>query len=285
VNDSTVVIESQTDWLTATCKGPEHWYDWITVGERLLWEEQARGNKRQAWGLRGYRGSRCGRAATGSQEGSNIIALSGDLAAIELSNVVPLASHVSRLDVAVTLRLTDGDGELEARLYGEYIGGRQARGRPVKASLVQASDGGATFYLGSRSSERFCRVYNKAVESGEARYERCHRAELELKGDVGDRVAHLLLDVADRPAWCQAYTHRYLTEHGLTPPFPTSGSQTLVPGFSRRSDADTRLAWVAQQVAPTVDWLLRTGHADALERALGVSLSYVAPSSRPGLPP
>lgn len=47
----------------------------------------------------------------------------------------------------------------------------------------------------------------------------------------------------------------------------------LIPGFRRRSDADSKLAHLHKNVRPTADWLREAGHEDELREVLGFDRS------------
>lgn len=62
-------------------------------------------------------------------------------------------------------------------------------GSARKWSSIKGSEGGTTAYIGSRKSEKFMRIYDKAVESGQ-RDRNWTRFELEIKGDSAKTVAN-----------------------------------------------------------------------------------------------
>src|SRR2546430_2481023 len=109
-----------------------------------------------------------------------------------LRKVVAFEAKITRLDLAKDA--TD-EGVSIPEIWSS-IAERGRKGRTKKFSQVQGSDGGHTIYGGSRESERFLRIYDKAIEQGdhEADYKRC---ELELKGGVARAVGRLL-DESDK---------------------------------------------------------------------------------------
>lgn len=69
-------------------------------------------------------------------------------------------------------------------------------GTAHSATTVQSSDGrGLTVYVGSRTSERFVRIYDKAAQTGEGGY--WTRIECEVKGDSARAVGRAILGIAD----------------------------------------------------------------------------------------
>lgn len=153
----------------------------------------------------------------------------------------------TRLDLAVDAVGVSCD---ERHIYLQSMVGN-VRGTARNFSLMENSNGGKTLYVGSRSSERFIRLYDKASESGLDGV-LWHRLELETKGMVARSVATLLLqntdwhsvftgvvrhmaDFPDIPAWTQFF-------EGVQVPIGT-------PKIERQSDTEN---WIDKQVISAV---------------------------------
>lgn len=65
---------------------------------------------------------------------------------------------------------------------------KEAPGSARKWKFYKGDDGGCTAYIGSRKSDKFLRIYDKAIESGN-RERPWTRFELEIKGDSAKVVA------------------------------------------------------------------------------------------------
>jgi hypothetical protein len=278
MHTTSTVIESQLDWLTAAV----HTGDGAAHLERLAhaWsaQETTGGEQRTPFRLKGYEGFQRGRVRFGSREGAAITQLSGDLAARHFDTLVPLADSISRLDIAVTVRLPESDDDLGIRSYTQAKRWYDNHNRAALPSFHGDALGGYTCYVGDRSSDWFLRIYNKAAESRDdpaavEHYRDCWRYELECKGPTAPRLAAALAvpDEPQRSADIQQMIHDYVSHHGIIPPFDETGGQALVSGFRRRSDRQSKLAWLAKSVRPTIAWLNDTGDAvDALQ-ALGLN--------------
>jgi DNA relaxase NicK len=93
--------------------------------------------------------------------------------------------RVTRLDVAFDFI---GCEETTDVVYAAYEG-RQPGGRTLKTQVVYSSTG-TTFYLGSRSSERMLRIYDKGRQQGlDVTWT---RIELELKGALANLNAEAI---------------------------------------------------------------------------------------------
>lgn len=263
------VIEAQPDWLTATCTDTDRLPVFRAWARRVVDLERLRPNKEKPFTAFGYEGTAAGRARWGARADSDMVQLSGDVAAMELTRALERSTHVSRLDLAVTVRLTPERTDVEAVHYAAYRDAPRREGARAGASLIQSTDGGSTFYLGKRTSDVFLRIYNKAVESDEERYARCHRYELEVKGVRASITATQADGAPSMADFTQSTVFHWCADHGIIPPFGPRGDQHIIRGFRRRSDEETKLSWLERSVRPTVDWLREFGDQARVLDALG----------------
>lgn len=273
---SGLIMESQVDWLTASAHGRERSANLRDLAIHLTEEEKAKGNRTKSWRLMGYEGTHTGAVEWGRRDANSaIIRLIGQRAEDSLTDVLSVADQVTRLDLAVTWQ-ADPPDPLHAR--NQYVLAelaRQKNRRMPLPSMVMDANGGNTFYLGSRESEYFLRVYNKQAEclatgddEGAERYRACWRWELETKASVAQSLARLVDDVPDRPAYVRDYLASYAQQHGLASPFAAGQPCNIRVGFRRRADADSKLRHLRRNVRPTVRWLREAGYADAVREAL-----------------
>lgn len=273
------VIESQADWLTVSAHGQDRARDMLDLALRLAKEEQAQGNKPSSWRSMGYEGTHVGRVEYGQRDQySTILRLSGDAADRMFGVAHQLADTVTRLDLAVTWQADPPVPYLGQQAYHQAFTKYKLDKRKARPQFHGDGDGGFDCIVGDRSSEYYFRLYNKEAEERasmgklyDGRYDACWRYEVELKGTVASQVADLYLDATSRSGFTQRYLYAYCTAHGIKPEFPDIGKTRLVPGFRRRSDADSKLAHLAKNVRPTVDWLREAGREEDLLRVLGLS--------------
>jgi Putative phage replication protein RstA len=143
--------------------------------------------------------------------------------------------------------------------------------------MHQDGDGGCTAYVGRRASDRYLRVYNKEAECRSrddldqaAHYVRCWRYELQTGGSVAYSSLRLACASSDRPAFIMLQLAAYSLAHGITPVFTPTHDAPLVPGFRRRSDAETRMAWLKRAVNPAILTLLEVKDRGDILEALGL---------------
>ena len=217
------------DWLTLTHQSSEFHHPFNHYGRMVLDTEEDSEHKRFPWKLRGYEGWHVGRASHGIRDGGSILQLSGQAAADRLDTATYLADNVSRVDIAVTVRLDPPDPDLEREHWGQYLAWLQSEGSAMKGKLECSSDGSATMYVGRRTSPRYFRIYNKELEDRDAqggdydgRYDGCHRYELEVKGDQARPLAEEV-SMAPLPGYhITCLVAGYCRQHGIDhSPFPT----------------------------------------------------------------
>jgi len=158
------VIESQVDWLTCG------WSDGPAADRAEAWAfarasaEGRAGFHSAPFRLMGFEGYAVGRVRFGRRNGDALLQLSGNLADDYLDTLVPLAERISRVDIAVTVRLPASDTLVAENHYAEACVWRDEHPTSALPMLVVNGDGGATCYVGRRTSDRLLRVYNKEAE-------------------------------------------------------------------------------------------------------------------------
>ena len=164
-----------------------------------------------------------------------------------IQTVLHAGASITRLDVAKDLQgvAISLDAIYEALEQRQYIG--TAR----KFAQIHSIGGGNTIYVGSRQSEKFMRIYDKAAEL-QAPGTLWYRLELETKGMVArslatelvtgdnwtsrfDGIARHMVDVAKGRDWQEFFVP------GDVP--------TGIPKLEKQTD---REAWIEAQVMPAV---------------------------------
>lgn len=276
--DSTpVVFESQLDWLTCSVASAAKSETLARTAHRLTAEEVLAGAKVRPFRLNGYLGWQAGRVRYGQREDASLIQLSGDLAEQQFRPMYGRADHITRLDLAVTVRLPVHSGMLGQEHYWQACDHHLRHPTSALPSAHQDGDGGYTCYLGDRTSDYFLRIYDKQAEcaaqddpAGVDRYRNAWRYELEVKGVSAHGVAERVFDSPHPSGTVRGLVHNHCVSHGIGPAFDLSTPEQALPGFRRRSDRDTRLAWLGRSVRPAVGWLLENGDRTAVLEQLGL---------------
>lgn len=104
-------------------------------------------------------------------------------------------AHFARVDLAIDA--TDSSLQIDDLVLALERG--QAMTAAHKWSYLQSPDGGQCLYIGSRTSERFMRIYNKSAEQAanaiKPESSDWKRAEFEAKGSMANGVAQMIATV------------------------------------------------------------------------------------------
>lgn len=273
------VIEAQVDWLTVSAHGEEGAAHMRDLAVWLAKEEEAKGNRPKLWRLMGYEGTHVGAIEYGQRdEASCILRLIGDAASVHLDKAMSVAHDVTRIDLAVTWQGDPPDPMVGRNTYTQAELHYASHPNAARPWFTGDASGGYTCYIGARESANFFRVYNKGAEcvaqgdqAGIERYRGCWRYELEAKASMAGALSALVLDASDRADTTTRYVHAWATAHGISPMFLVDAPMALIPGFRRRSDADSRIRHLERNVRPTLEWLREAGELDRALTALGLA--------------
>lgn len=185
-------------------------------------------------------------------------------------------SRITRIDLAFDL--LDTGFNIQQR-YNELKSGN-VKCSTSRANLVVGLDGGQTLYVGSRQSDKFLRIYDKAAEMsipGD-----WVRVELEVKGDTARALGTQLVNaseltmarVAKQMLWSMVQWDDPIWQHLC--------SDTLAIDFSiSHKKGDNIKSWLADQVAPAIgNYLIKGGDRDILDTLQVLVNSYIDRKSR-----
>lgn len=269
------IVEAGIDYLTMTLQVTANGYEsWAASARDAVGLLAQHGNVPKVGSWRGFDGVWCGGAFVGERDAEGILMVPGAWASRLWGPTYHDRAHYSRLDLQVTVKYPDFDKTLSKKCYqwanalNEDRPLRQRR----KLKLIEDSDGGSTLYIGSRSSEHFCRLYNKMAASDDERYQDCWRFEVELHNDSATAASRYLYEGSrSQPRAVSSTVWHYFTERGILAPWPRESEENAVlPRSAPRSDIERKLGWLAEQVSPTVRLLLERIDASIVLGALGI---------------
>lgn len=214
-----------------------------------------------AWGLQGYRGFQVASVCWGERDDGCILQVSGGLAD-EVPFYGPHWTGVPRLDMQVTVWGLENHASVPraAADLSEHHRGASI-GRPWRITYIDGRGAGDTVYLGSRQSEVFVRIYDKAAETGDEEYATAVRFEVELKGEEAARVYSALpAGFEAHRAYCAGVVRGRLLARGLDLPDWVQVS-SLARGKTTRTSPTTasRIEWLRKQCVPTIRRLEEAG--------------------------
>jgi len=259
------------DWLTCTTFEARVGLSWFDI-----WMEIARKNALEFckdWSWKGYQGKQTEGARWGEGPYGYIFIVSGYRAHPVWSKIDPTVSRLTRVDLAVTLKLE----EAAPGLCKAHFQALDPDERQRKYAYIENSEGGETLYVGRKSSDHYGRVYDKGAEQGGApggtyRYEvvlkKPFATSLMKKLKVYSSTARGLELAMDH---ARTFLWHWFDNRGVTPVFDRGEKAGfLMETEYALSTPEKRLQWLSHQVSPTVRKLMASGKTEETLRALAL---------------
>lgn len=221
------------------------------------------------WAWLGYYGETCGNVSYGAGSQGTILQASG-WAADNLQGMAVPFDGAPRVDVQVTVWLgRDTPGYAAGFSLASLEAREGAHGGKWAVKLIQGFGAGDTLYLGSRQSNAFVRIYDKWRESGmKDEYRHAWRFEVELKNEAAKEVWTGAHSAKQSPETIAGWVRWYLARWGVQLPATVSSVLAASPERpNRETDNERRLAWLHNQVRPSIEKMLAAGVP--IERVLG----------------
>jgi len=233
------------------------------------------GNKIGDSGINGYRGVQVGGSFVGNREDSTYCQISGRHADTFLDRIMRRDLHISRIDLAVTVKFRTMPRHLGEVAYctADEAYRSLSSSRRRKLWYMSGSDQGYTLYIGSTSSEQRGRLYNKEIQSGTPEYEKSWRYETVYRNARAMAVYEELLTNKqhERPIICSAMVASWWKNRGVYIPWYYNADITIQPQIAEKpSDAANKLVWLAKQVRPALAWLIEHNYLQEALDALGI---------------
>lgn len=266
------MLAAGIDWYTGTARDDETGMIWWENYQRHRDEVGSLSITEKPFKNKWYNGLTCDGLTWGYSPGLGyIIIAKGQLAGKTWDHILPHAARVSRIDLQVTVGLS----EPNLNLASAYMPKVERQGKR-KMTLVQNHTGGQTLYIGSRQSDQFGRIYDKGVQLGQFKPGYCWRYEVEVKKPRADKVVHnmfeALRDGARPVEEVVQYVWHWFNNRSCSPIFAVDDRRQVIIEVGKRiSTVDTKLTWLRTQVAPTVQRLMSEGHHLEVIDSLGIT--------------
>jgi phage replication initiation protein len=164
-----------------------------------------------------------------------------------LRQLSDLDGRFTRLDIAKDV--TDVPIDLD-RIY-EAVSAGKNRGTARTFSQMHSPNGGNTVYVGSRTSERFIRIYDKASQNGTFS-KQWKRFEIECKGMVARAMASMLIKSENWDGVFNDFALAMLTLNECPDYMAFFDGNTSEVGFPKIEKKSDRELWIMEQVTPAV---------------------------------
>lgn len=264
---------------------PQSWtatYDYASViitdeaalKSLYLWAEGATeqmfqaGHNLRPFSAHGFSGHRLGDLGIATNGPSHWVTVSGYFAETEAPILFRVADHATRVDLAVTAEFNPRVEELASREYYRFEA-QDPEATTKKHSLILSENGGQTFYIGSRKSSRFGRLYDRGARAGTHIPGQCWRWEVEYKGDKADQIRTDLTRLDHASTIKAGLVTDFFQGRGIAIPALVGPVSMVEHGSTHAKSLYNTLEWYAQQVAPSVKRLIDSGLEQEALKALG----------------
>jgi len=250
------IDQAALDWLTLTTWHAPTWPKLDAIARGMGIKSPVEDRRMQ------YRGLSSGGVFWGEalQQGVKhfMLQASGMDAELIGPRLLGLGLKCTRLDVQITSsKPKDWQAIGVANQIRAYPPNSWPSGQMRMVTVIQSGDGFDTIYVGSRASDRYCRIYVKPDDLGRAYL----RFEMEYKGALADTAWRTLND-SDDPVADMANTLLQEIEdipglYGLLPEAMLAGLRLGRPGATwkpptRIASGGAGLAWLTRQVQPAI---------------------------------
>lgn len=273
-NSPQQVLEARIDWLTCTVKAGQQLGVLNSRATAIMSIREREGFKKRPWNYLGYTGETIDGCTWGTRKSDGLLRLSGDMAARYAPTAIVFADNISRLDVQVTL--VDQNLRMNwARWVDNQIGlWPRVQSGELETRLIEKRPVGTTSYIGSRSSDRMLRCYDKHAES-EGEYPLgSWRWEVEYKHLRAMGVARNLQLNSFKPQHCLDTVCKAYQSYNITMPTLCMPTGWRDAGVKHTSDDERRLQWLKTSVAPMIERLRESHTLETVAGALGLTDVY-----------
>jgi DNA relaxase NicK len=268
------VMEAGVDYLTISAL-PHQVAVIKKAAAKLCGQRERLGDQGKSSSALGYDGIQVGPVFFGIREDNRgLLRVSGPTAGEAFALVGKLGLHFTRIDIQMTIRPAGGldNPDLAKTVLRESNERRAAK--PVKnyahVRLIDGNGRGDTAMIGSRSSGRYGRIYDKAAESGDERYDRCWRYELEFKQEYADEVRDILSQCVDVEGAVVDIIHTQMHIWEVPSFINRAHSKALRGAPSLPTDNERSLHWLRTQVLPTYKRLQEAGMQAELDELFNI---------------
>lgn len=265
------VLSAGLDWVSASTKTGLKASLVQTMAAAWLRSQANAGFEAAPFDWNGYAGRRIEGISYGERADGTFVRLSGEMARVHGHVLLGYATHASRLDVQVTLqennRAIDWADLVSTSVQRDP---RVSTGR-IAATHVADNQGGHTFYLGRRASDRFFRVYNKYAESKGTWPAGSWRFEVEYKGR---RVESWHERLKNEPWSAQRaieIVKAAFKSYGFELPVQNTGAPFRDTLVRPQTTDEKRLEYLGTSVRPLVQRLRECYGVDTLRRILDLN--------------
>lgn len=243
---------------------------WSAVSGGMLME----GHKKKPMQALGYAGEQVGTLFYGYCSSGYILRASGTIAneVVEVLRGSPIEPHCTRFDAQVTYAFDcDQDAMLEEQRVS-ILNHQEANpaGRQPSLTLIDGVGKGGTVLIGKRSSEVYCRIYDKTREQKLEGPPWLWRWEIEAKGRRAQEALRMGMRSHTLAGAVKHMVDSVMAARGAWVPWELGALDAFPPLPRPGTNAEKQLNWLRNQVAGTVAELIEDGYREQVLDALGL---------------
>lgn len=265
------------DYFRASACHERLWPEWQAIFLAARLKENLNGRKDETRWLYGYYGIMLEHAFAGVGKQGMLLQFSGETADRYWESAAHDTDHVARMDIQVTLPMGPKQWEYVEAAYHECAERPKRRGNQLEPEMFLRPSGARGVSFGSRKSAVYGRIYDKERESGKEDYPGCVRWEVEYHNDAAGNVCRYLQERGGDRGVAAELVGRQFEQWGVRRQWEASMAFEAPPMAKGRRTYESREAWLATQVSPTLKYLVENNRSMEAANALLTAFDIISP--------
>ena len=256
------------DYLRLTQNDHRPYGEWEEILLPIRLEEEHQGRRRHLRWVLGYYGEVGEHYFYGKNESGCMVQVSGELANRMFYPLSKVGGKATRVDLQLTGPVPYDVNDYLNQAYIDACCQEHGRGKPALIQLVDTNYGAKMVTIGSRQSAVYGRIYDKWKESKNEAYRDMVRLEVEVKQPESPELHRFLMEDALMPLNSRHIVQNWYEKRGVKMPFELGQSIEPPMPEKKKKTHETKLAWIATQVRPSMGALVTADKAKELAAAL-----------------
>lgn len=256
------------DWISAS-RGDHGTYDKLSnlIPNFRMDGAGTRDGVKPGW-MNGYYGLKSRNAFLGRRDDGMFVQVTSALADTLFEAIITSTEHVSRLDLQLTLKVTEEPSKVIEQAFEAAKKHRQPHGKPPSVKAFVGPRGYETLYIGAAKSEQRGRVYDKFEESGDEGYRDTVRYEVQLRNDSAVAAKDYIQRSQSRLSAIVEVVVAWYHQRGVVIPVLDRSDIEAPVLKASRTGYDATLGWLSSQVSPVLLRLMAELGTDTTLKAL-----------------
>jgi DNA relaxase NicK len=269
-----IIWDAAVDYVTSTvAKENSESKQFADLGRSLLLKMASDGHTEKSKYLFGYQGWESGNVFAGRRDDGEMVRVSSAAAhpyCVRLTEDVPTA-RITRLDLQITARGEVDQPTRAEDIYHDLRAKHRAKHgkKPFRAKLDVDEKNGSTLWLGSRTSPRFYRIYDKTREQRGRIEKNLWRYEIEFKGKQAQAIFNTLRLSNCAQKVCIEIVVAGFQSRSVNMDWVDKCDVRKLPSTYSKTTTERKLNWIENNVSRTSKELIQAGYKDMLAHWLG----------------